>query len=54
MEAGQKYLNVKIAGLPEFFVAFPNQDKEGNQPDYKGDGIAVWVKEKKAKETPKI
>ena len=53
LEAGEKYLSVKIVGNSEFIPAFPNKDKKTHtEPDYKGDGIAVWVRVKKA-EAPK-
>jgi len=48
LEAGEKYLSIKMAGH-DYVVAFKNKTKEGEQPDYKGDGIAVWVREKQAK-----
>jgi len=40
----KKYLSIKIVGH-EFVTAFKNDDKKGNQPDFKGNGVAVWVKE---------
>lgn len=50
MEAGEKYLDVKLAGH-EFVRAFPNKEKKDlKHPDYKGDGIAVWVREVKPKQ----
>ena len=50
MEVGEEYLQVKIVGH-DFITAFPNKEKsKANQPDFKADGIAVWVKAKKAKE----
>ena len=53
MEKGQKYLSIKLAGH-DFVTAFPNPKKEKpNQPDFKGDGIAVWVKVFEGKEKPK-
>jgi len=47
MKEGEKYLSVKLVGH-EFVAAFPNQKTKPEQPDFKGDGIAVWVKEKRA------
>lgn len=49
MEQGEKYLDIKIVGH-EFVRAFPNVKKEkDDQPDFKGDGVAVWVREVKPK-----
>lgn len=46
MEIGEKYLSIKIVGH-DFVPAFPNKDKQKeNEPDYKGDGVAVWVRKK--------
>jgi len=40
-----KYLNIKIVGH-EAIKAFENADKENDkQPDFKADGVAVWVNE---------
>lgn len=49
MEQGEKYLDVKLVGH-EFVRVFPNKDKTGNQPDFKSDGCAVWVKQVKPKQ----
>jgi hypothetical protein len=46
-----KKLHIKLAGH-EFVYADENPNKAGKQPDYKGDGVAVWVREKK-EEKPK-
>jgi len=49
MENGEKYLSIKLAGH-DYVKAFPNKDKTApNQPDFKGDGVAVWVQEKGVK-----
>ena len=49
LKQGDKFLSVKIAGLPEFFTAFPNAEAtpENKKPSYTGMGIGVWVKTKK-------
>lgn len=41
----KKYLRIQLFGLKEFTIsAFKNEKKtEAHQPDFKGDGIAVWV-----------
>lgn len=47
MKAGEKYLDIKIVGH-DYIRAFPNENKkEPKHPDFKGDGVAVWVREKK-------
>lgn len=52
MNAGEKYLDVKLVGH-EFVRVFPNKDKKNStQPDFKGDGCAVWVRAVKPKEEP--
>jgi hypothetical protein len=46
LEAGEQYLSIKLAGH-DFVVAFKNKDKgKVEQPDFKGDGDAVWVRKK--------
>ena len=45
LKPGQKYLSIKLAGH-DFVTAFPNEKTADNQPDYKGDGVAVWIREK--------
>lgn len=49
LEVGEKYLTISIVGHSAI-KAFPNKDREKNQPHFKGDGVAVWVNEKKDKE----
>lgn len=44
----KKILRVKLVGH-DYVTAWKNEKKEGNQPDYKGDGIAVWVDEVEVK-----
>jgi len=52
MKPGEKYLYVKIVGH-EGIAVFPNiQKSKENQPDFKADGIAVWVRTKR-EDTPK-
>lgn len=45
MEDGEEYLSIKMVGH-ESVSAFPNKEKKGNQPDFKGDGIAIWKHKK--------
>lgn len=53
LKAGEKYLSVKLIGH-EFVAAFPNKDKKNErEPDFKGDGIAVWIRTKKSEEEKK-
>lgn len=52
LEVGDKYLSIRILGKIDL-VAFQVKDKKSeNYPDFKGDGIAIWVK-KKLPEKPK-
>lgn len=49
MEKGEKYLDIKIVGH-DFIRAFPNKEKtKETQPDFKADGVAVWIREVKDK-----
>ena len=51
LEVGETFLTVKILnGLQ--VSAFKNKEKQGNEPDYLGNGIAVWVNKKK--ESPQV
>ena len=50
MEIGEKYLSIIVLG-GKAITCFPNKKKVpgDKQPDFKGDGIAVWVNEKREK-----
>ena len=50
LEVGEKYLRVSILGGKPIAV-FKNKNKQGDQPDYKGDGVAIWITEKKPSNT---
>lgn len=50
LEVGEKYLSISILNGQIKLVAFKNKEKIGQQPDYLGDGVAVWINEKKAPE----
>ena len=50
LKVGDKYLTIQLAGH-NFVAAFKNHDKKGNEPDYKGDGVAVWINTKKEPKT---
>ena len=48
---GEKYLSVSILGGQIKLGAFKVKEKKNpNEPDYRGDGIAIWINEKKAPE----
>lgn len=46
-----KYLRIKLVGH-EVIRAYTNDKKQTRaQPDYKGDGVAVWINERPDEET---
>ncbi len=48
LEIGEKYLSISVLGQIKL-AAFKNKNKkEPTEPDYTGNGIAIWVNEKKA------
>jgi len=50
LEIGEKYLSVVVSlgDLKIKLPAFKNKEKKkGNEPDYRGNNIAVWVSEKR-------
>jgi hypothetical protein len=54
LETGEKYLSVVIMQGAIRLVAFPNKNrKKETEPNFKGDGIAVWISTKKAQQ-PKV
>lgn len=47
LEDGEQYLSIILLGGLRI-AAFPNKNKTDNkQPDYKGDGVAIWISKKK-------
>jgi len=52
MEVGEKYLSVVVLG-GKAIGCFPNKKKVAGdkQPDFKGDGVAIWVNAKKEKKS---
>jgi hypothetical protein len=48
LEVGEKYLSISLFGKISI-AAFKKKDRKGNEPHYVGNGVAVWVNEKKAK-----
>ena len=51
LDVGEKYMSVviSIGNAKINFAGFLNKTKTGNQPDFKGEGIAIWIKEKQPK-----
>jgi len=48
LEVGEKYLSISLLGQVKL-AAFPNKNKKSDkEPDFTGNGIAVWVNEKRA------
>lgn len=48
---GEKYLSISVLGQIKL-TAFKNKNKtEAKHPDYTGNGVAVWINEKRAKES---
>jgi len=47
LEIGEKYLSISLLGSIKL-AAFPNKNKKSDkEPDFSGNGIAIWVNEKK-------
>jgi hypothetical protein len=47
LAVGEKYLRIQLVGHSPV-GAFKNKDKKNaKDPDYRGDGVAVWINEKK-------
>lgn len=53
LKEGEKYLSISLLGGSIKTAAFKNMDRKGNEPHYRGDGVAVWVNEKKGDEEVK-
>jgi hypothetical protein len=46
LKVGEKYLSIMLAGHNPV-SAFKNKDKKkDSEPDYKGNGVAVWINTK--------
>ena len=59
LEVGEKYLSIALFGGKKAggitIAAFPNKKKtKPTQPDYMGNGVAVWVSRKKGNNKPSI
>lgn len=51
LKEGEKYLSISLLGSIKL-AAFKNKNKkEAKDPDFTGNGIAIWVNEKKAAPT---
>lgn len=47
LQIGEKYLSIRVLGSIKL-AAFKNKNRKSEQdPDYIGNGIAVWINEKK-------
>ena len=47
LQVGEKYLSISVLGQIKL-AAFPNKTKKSDkEPDFTGNGIAIWVNEKK-------
>lgn len=48
LKPGDKYLSISVLGQIKL-AAFKNQNKkDAKSPDFVGNGVAVWVNEKRA------
>lgn len=48
LEIGEKYLSISLLGSIKL-VAFKNKNKKSQtEPDFTGNGIAIWINTKKA------
>lgn len=51
LKEGEKYLSIQLLGSVQV-AAFKNKNKKTDKhPDYVGNGIAIWISEKKGKDT---
>ena len=48
LQVGEKYLRIELVGHNPV-SAFKNKEKKGNQPDFRGAGVSVWVNVKREK-----
>lgn len=54
LAVGEKYLSIKLAGHNPV-AAFKNKDKKKpTEPDYIGNGVAVWISTKKDSDAVKV
>lgn len=51
LDVGEKYLSISMLNGSIKVSAFKNKEKQNSkEPDYKGNGVAVWVNTKKAEQ----
>jgi len=51
LKEGERYLSIALLGGQIKVAAFKNKDKaKPEQPDYVGNGVAVWVNAKQAEQ----
>jgi hypothetical protein len=54
LQEGEKYLSIQILGSVRV-AAFKNKNKsKKTEPDYIGNGVCVWISEKKAAPKPVV
>jgi len=55
LQVGEQYLSIRIVGHADV-VAFKNPKKKENPkaPDFKSDGVAVWVNKKKPEQNDAV
>jgi len=52
LKVGEQYLSISLLGSINV-TAFKNKAKKNpKEPDFKGNGIAIWVKKKKPEALP--
>lgn len=55
LDVGEKYLSISLFGGEVKIAAFPNKKKvKDSDPDFVGNGVAVWVNKKKPKGERKV
>ena len=54
LDVGEKYLSISLLNGQIKLAAFKNKSKnKATSPDYLGDGVSVWISEKKAPKAEK-
>lgn len=54
LDAGEKYLSISILGSIKLAAFLNKNKKEAKDPDFVGNGVAIWVNSKKpSTEIPK-
>lgn len=52
LKVGEKYLSIVVLNSIKL-AAFKVDKKNPKEPDYKGNGVSVWINEKKDNSIPK-